>query len=137
MSDKIRDIQDRMKRLGEGERLYAVIAYIPLFGWIYTYYFKDKDELCRFHARQALRLNLVLVVVYFLVWFLESFPILSWLFGPGKLLHHLSRSIWLIVSGLYLGVSALAAYKAMGEEKWSVPYLEEYLDKALELFKGK
>ena len=137
MEDKIREIQDRLKGLGEGNRPFAVLAYVPLFGWIYPFYFRTQDALCQFHGRQAMRLNLVVLAVYFLVWILENFPIISWLFGPGQLLHHLSRAVWILAAGAYLAISAYAAYKALHDESWSIPYLDEYLEKALEQIKGK
>ncbi len=136
MSDRIREIQNRlMNNLGDGEggEVAAAIAYIPLVGWIYPYFFKKDDDFCRFHASQALKLNLAIVALYFGIWILENFPLTGWLFGLDAVFHPLTRSIWLIAAALFLGLSGVGAFKAISDERWEVPYIMTYIDDALDL----
>jgi len=129
MSDRIRDIQSRlMKNLQGGDQLAAAVAYVPLVGWIYPYFFKREDELCQFHGRQALKLNGALVAIYIAVWFLENFPLSAWLFGTGEPLNALSRTVWLVTLLGFLAVSVVAALKAFAEELWEIPYLDDAVD---------
>lgn len=133
MSDRIRDIQSRlMKNLQDGDQLAAAVAYVPLVGWIYPYFFKKEDELCEFHARQGLKLNLALIAVYFLVWVLENFPLTGFLFGAGEPLNALTRTVWLVAMLGYLGISIVAALKAFAAELWEIPYLDDAADMVFE-----
>lgn len=135
MSDRIREIQNRMKNLQGSDEATAALAYIPLCGWIVAYV-KKECELCLFHGRQALQLNIVLLVVYFIVWILENFPFVAWIFGEGKLLHPISRSLWLLTAIGFLGLSVFGGYKAFSGERWEVPYLKDYLKKIQEMIRN-
>lgn len=136
MADRIREIQDRFKNVRGGGGAAAAIAYAPLFGWIYPFYLKKEDELCRFHGRQGMQLNLVMLVVYFAIWVLEHFPIVSFLFGDGRFLHPLTQSVWLLTAAAYIGISVFAALKAFEDEKWEIPHLNEFVTKAVDHVKG-
>jgi len=132
MSDKIREIQDKMRNIHGSDDYIAAVAYIPLFGWIFPYFAKKDDPLCQFHGKQAMQLNLVILIVYFFVWLLEHFPILSWLFAEGQLLHPVTRSMWLISAAIYVGLSIFCAFKALSDEQWEIPKLNEYVNKVLD-----
>lgn len=133
MADKIRDIQSRLlKNIHGGDQVAAAIAYVPLAGWIFPYLFRKEDELCQFHGKQGLKLNIVIVAIYFVIWVIENFPLTAWLFGLDEPLHPLTRTVWLVALVAYLGASAMAAAKALTEEKWSVPYLDEVLDRIMD-----
>ncbi len=136
MSDRIREIQNRMKNIRGGGGAAAAIAYIPLFGWIYPFYAKKDDELCRFHGKQGMQLNAVMLAVYFAVWVLEHFPIVSFLFGPGQFFHAITQALWKLTALLYLGLSIYSGLKAFEEEKWAIPHLDETITKALDHVKG-
>ncbi|MCB1326402.1 MAG: DUF4870 domain-containing protein [Spirochaetales bacterium] len=137
MSDKVRDIQSKiMKNLHGGDQIAAAVAYVPLFGWVFALVLKKDDDFCQFHGRQAMKLNLVLVVLFFAIWVLENFPLFSWAFGEAAFLHPISRSVWLISVFAFLALSAVGAYKAFSEERWEIPYLNELVDTALDQIKG-
>ncbi len=136
MSDKIREIQGRFKNIHGSDQLIAALSYVPLFGWIFPYYGKKDDELCQFHGKQAMQLNVVMLTVYFSVWILENFPIVSWFFGQDKILHPISQSAWLITAMAFIGLSIYGAFKAFSEEKWEIPGLSELVDKTLEQIKS-
>ena len=137
MADKIREIQSRLKTPEGGDQIAAPLAYIPLFGWIYPYYLKKEIELCRFHGKQAMQLNVVMLAIYFVVWVLENFPIVSWLFGPDHVFHHITRAIWLLTAIAFIGLSIVGAIKAFSEEMWEIPKLNELIDKIVELIKAE
>ena len=136
MSDKIREIQSRFRNIHGSDQIAAAAAYIPLFGWIFAYYVKKEIELCRFHGRQAMQLNGVMLVVYFAVWVLEHFPIVSFFFGPGQWFHAITRAVWLVTALAFAGLSAYAAFKAFSEEKWAIPQLDENIQKAIDHVKN-
>ena len=125
MADRIRDIQSKMTEQLEQGNLIAAISYVPLVGWIYPYLARREDKLCQFHSYQALQLNIVISVIYFCVWLIENFIIINLLFGPGAILHPISRTIWLISLFIYLTVSAVGAYQAFGDNEWEIPYLKK------------
>lgn len=126
MADRVRDIQSRLKgNLQGSDQLLAASAYIPVFGWIYPYIFKKDDELCQFHGLQSLKLNGVILFIYFAVWIAEHFPILSWFFADGRIFHPLSQALWVISLSVFLIVSLVAAYRAFSEEAWEIPYLAD------------
>ena len=126
-----------MKNIHGGDQILAAAAYIPLVGWIYPYLSRKDDELCQFHGRQAMILNIVMVGLYFGVWLLENFPLTGWLFGEGALLAPITGALFLIASLVYIGLSLTAAFKAISEEKWEVPYLEDMVDKFQQQVRGE
>lgn len=138
MADKIRDIHSKfMKNLegGGGGELAAVIAYVPLVGWIYPYRMKKDDEFCQFHGRQGMRLNALAFGLYFVIWLLENFPLTAWLFGKGAMFHGISSGIWAIAASAYLIASLAAAFKAFSNEKWEIPLLEDVIQRLEDLVK--
>lgn len=139
MSDKIKEIQDKFfKNINNGgDQLVAAAAYIPIVGWIYPYYYKKTDELCQFHGRQGALLNGAMLAIYFAIWLLEHFPLTSWLFGDGSVFYPISRSIWLVTAAVYALISIFCALKAISEEKWEVPYLEEVVNRLKDKVRGK
>ena len=136
MADKVREFQDKIKNLQGSDQLLAAIAYFPVLGWAFPFYAKKDDELCQFHAKQAMKLNAVMLAIYFIIFVLENFPILSFIFGVNSPLHHISRAVWLITLLTYLAFSLIGAIKALEEEKWEIPKLNELVDKVLDGLKG-
>jgi uncharacterized membrane protein len=53
------------------QRISALIAYLPVIGWLYVYIFQRKNILATFHLRQSIGLILFLVIV-FLAWVVAS-----------------------------------------------------------------
>lgn len=138
MADKIREIQERFKgNYQDGDQLSAAIAYVPLIGWILPYRLKQEDALCQYHGRQGMRLNILMLCIYFTIWILENFPLTSWLFGQGEPLNALTSSFWIITLILYVIASGMAAYRAFMDEEWEVPYLEDIIDMLEKSLLGK
>ena len=126
-----------MKNIHGGDQILAASAYIPLVGWIYPYTSRKDDELCQFHGRQSMILNLVMVTLYFAVWLLENFPVTAWLFGSGMVFSPITGALSLIATLVYIGLSLTGAFKAISEEKWEVPYLEELVDQFQKQVRGE
>lgn len=79
------------------QRISAVIAYIPVIGWLYVFFAQRKNELAVFHLRQAIGL-VIGVVVSMLVWVAASW-VLAWIpFGDvfGVALFTLVLAIWIV-----------------------------------------
>lgn len=133
MADKIREIQDKMKSLQGSNQLLAASSYFPLFGWIYPLHGRKDDDFCQFHGKQGLQLNSLMLAIYFVVWILENFPIVSWFFGEENFLHPVSRTIWLVTAFVFIVLSIFCAYKALMAEKWEIPELKKFMDKIFKL----
>jgi uncharacterized membrane protein len=134
MSDRIRKIQESLKKgSGNGDEITAAIAYVPLFGWAYA--ITKDDDFTRFHALQARDLNLAIVVIYLIVWFVENFPLTSWLFGANRFLNPVSQALWVVSVLGYLAFSGYAAYRAIMDERWSVPFIEEVRDRVQKILR--
>ncbi len=141
MSDRIRNIRARLQGTGagspeSGDSSAAAAAYIPLVGWAYAYFGKKDDDFCQFHGRQSLRLTAVFLVLYFAVWFLENFWITAFFFGVDSLLHPITRTILYLGIAVYLVASIAAGLRALGGERWEIPYLEEMIDRARNAVRG-
>lgn len=138
MSDKIREIQSRFGKNVQGnDSLGAVLAYVPLFGWIYPLLFKKDNEFCQFHGKQAMHLNAGMVAVYFVIWIIENFPITAWLFGADAWFHPITQALWRLTALVYFGLCGIGAYKAFSEEKWEIPYLSEIVEKIQKQIKDR
>ncbi len=65
-------------------RFSALIAYVPVLGWIYVLFFQNRDELAMFHVRQSIGLFVFLVVVFVgwavITWVLAWIPF-TFMFG--------------------------------------------------------
>ena len=137
MSDSIKEIQSKVSDAWGNSSLLAALSYIPLVGWIYPYLAKKDDDNCQFHSVQAVRMNIVLVVVFLVVKFLENFFVLEWLFGEGMLFNPISSTLWLACWISYLGLAIFSAYKAFNSVQWEVPYLRKGIDSCVSFVKSK
>ncbi len=117
-------------------RIKAATAYIPVFGWIYPYYFHRNDENCQFHARQSVLFSLFFIIMMTMVWILNNVPILShllsWVGVKGFLVSFLLYGTLFV----FFGGSGFAAYQAYQGERWSIPYLRSFRAFLLNLLKG-
>ncbi|MCS7206213.1 MAG: hypothetical protein NZ853_11000 [Leptospiraceae bacterium] len=137
MADKIKQIQQQIKsKIENGDELLAVISYVPLVGWIIVSLKSQKnDPLVEFHKDQAKEINLFIVLVYIVLWFLENFPLFRWLFGENQLLHPLTETVWILSLLGYLYVTFVGIYKAFNDEVWSYPFRETIKEKIEEIYK--
>lgn len=46
------------------QRLSALVAYLPVLGWLYVGIFQSKDKFSKFHLRQSLGLFIFLLAVF-------------------------------------------------------------------------
>jgi len=79
------------------QRISAVIAYIPVIGWLYVLFAQRKDEFALFHLRQSIGLVIGLVVSV-LAWGVVAW-VLSWIpFGDviGIALFTLVICVWIV-----------------------------------------
>lgn len=129
MSDKIRDMHSRVvKNLHGGDQMAAALSYIPVLGWIYGRIVNKDDEFCQFHGSQSLRLNILYLCFFFIIWTIQNFPLTAWLFGDRGPLFSISQTLIIVSTMAFLAISCVAAYKAFTEERWEIPYLEETVD---------
>ena len=88
------------------ERISAVIAYIPVIGWLYVLFAQRRGELAVFHLRQSIGL-LIGLVGSILAWGAVSW-VLSWIpFGDviGIALFALVIALWIVAAiALVVGV---------------------------------
>ncbi len=142
MSERIRKIQEQVRHVVQ-EKLkssagdvQAACIYIPLFGWLYSFFLKKDKEHLLSHRKQSVQLNLLIISLYCLIWLLESFPISTWVFGPGHILHPLSRTIWLLGLFSFLIASGTCAYQAFLGRFWPVPYLAKIIGMCTQFLKN-
>lgn len=137
MADRIRNLQNKFKsKIENGDELSAILAYIPLIGWIIANITnKNKDKLVKFHIEQAKEINIGILVIYIFVWFIENFPLTKWLFGKNKLFYPILETFWLLSFLAYIGFSLYAIYKALNDEIWSYPYRDIIKEKIKLLLK--
>jgi uncharacterized membrane protein len=92
--------------MDNSQRISAVIAYIPVIGWLYVLFAQRKNELAVFHLRQSIGLVIGLVLSV-LAWGVVAW-VLAWIpFGNvlGIALFTLVITVWIVavvslVSGL-------------------------------------
>jgi uncharacterized membrane protein len=137
MTDRIKNIQTKIKtKIQNGDEFLALVTYLPLIGWIIPLIKGEKkDKLVKFHQEQSREINIAIVLLYLVVWFIENFPLTSWLFGKNKIFYPIIESIWLIGLILYLLITFIGIYKALNDEIWSFPFRKEVKDKLKEIFK--
>ena len=87
-------------------RVSAVIAYIPVIGWLYVFFVQRKSELAVFHLRQSIGLAIGLVLSV-LAWGVVAW-VLAWIpFGDviGIALFTLVITVWIVaVVALVIGL---------------------------------
>ncbi len=125
-----------LQNISSQDKLWATFSYFPLLGWIYPYFLKKKSKLCNFHSRQALHLNAIFLLLYFIIWIIGNFPLTGIVFGAGRILHPILEAVWIILQLSFLALSGFSAYKAFKEENWSIPYLASIVDKTIALAKN-
>ncbi|MEI1277343.1 DUF4870 domain-containing protein [Leptospira venezuelensis] len=145
MSDQrfnTREFLEETKRLLEGEEypnLFAAISYIPFLGWVIPWFFRKKQEICKFHALQAIKLNLGFLFLYLVVWFLREFPILStilkWIHANPIVTDFISYVAWLALLG-YGILGALQAYQGKLFVLPLFPEIENEVRKILSKIRG-
>jgi uncharacterized membrane protein len=83
-------------------RLPAVLAYIPVIGWLYVYFLQRQNILAVYHLRQGIGLVLFLIGI-FVAW-----AVIAWLLAWIPYLAILSVALFTIVIAAYMyGVVAL------------------------------
>ncbi|TGK11673.1 hypothetical protein EHO60_05095 [Leptospira fletcheri] len=137
-----REFLEDVRKLLEGEEYpnsFAAISYIPFFGWFLPWFFRKHQEICKFHAIQAMKLNAGFVFLYLVVWFLREFPILSSIL---KLIRanpivtdFLSYVAWVLLT-IYSVLGALWAYQGKKAVLPFFPEIENEVRKILGKIRG-
>src|SRR5271165_5803409 len=83
-------------------RLAAAIAYLPVIGWLYVFFFQRENVLGLFHLKQSIGLFL------FLLASLVGWMVIAWLLAWIPLMAVVAMSLFTIVIAAYLyGIVAL------------------------------
>jgi uncharacterized membrane protein len=80
----------------EYSRLAAVIAYLPVIGWLYVYFAGRSNKLAMFHLRQSVGL------VLFLLGTMAAWIVIAWLLAWIPFMAALSAALFAIVLGAYI-----------------------------------
>lgn len=120
----VADIWDHA-RSDKSPNLYACFAYLPILGWLVAYFFRPKQKLCMFHAYQSFKMNLIAGFVFFIIWFITSFPPISWVLRLFYFQPIVTDFIQYITWAVLIGLSILGAYKAYDFEEYYLPYMEK------------
>jgi uncharacterized membrane protein len=83
------------------DRIAAVVAYLPVVGWLYVLLTQRRNALAMFHLRQAIGL------VAFLVAILAGWVVIAWLFAWIPFLLPVSVALFALVTAAYLFGAAL------------------------------
>ncbi|EQA35692.1 Tic20-like protein [Leptospira inadai serovar Lyme str. 10] len=137
-----REFLEDLKRLLQGDdypNSFAAISYIPFFGWVLPWFFRKRQEICRFHAVQAMKLNSGFVFLYLVVWFLREFPILSTILKLIKanpvVTDFLSYIAWSLLT-IYSLIGAIQAYQGKNYVLPFFPEIENEVRKILGKIRG-
>jgi uncharacterized membrane protein len=86
-----------MVELNASSRISAVIAYVPVVGWLYAFLLQRKNVFARFHARQSLGLFLFLLAVF------VGWAVVGWLLGwlPYGFLFTTALFALVVVAGVF------------------------------------
>lgn len=87
--------------MGSSNRFPAVLAYLPVVGWVYVLLFQQENDLAKFHLRQSIGV-FVFLLASFAVWAVVTW-MLSWIpfgFLIGVVL------FTLVITAVVLGVVA-------------------------------
>lgn len=104
---------------GHGEdRISAVLAYIPVVGWLYVFLLQRKNALALFHLRQSIGLFLFLIVV-FVVWAVVAW-IIAWIPYAAALS---MASFTMVILAFIFGIIAwlLGVVNALGNKAKPLP----------------
>lgn len=82
--------------MNTSDRLPAVLAYIPILGWLYVYLFQRKNTFAVFHLRQGVGL------VLFLIGGLLVWAVVAWLVAWIPYMAVVSVALFALVIAVYI-----------------------------------
>ena len=82
--------------MNKSSRLPAVLAYLPIIGWLYVYFLHRQNGLAMYHLRQCVGLFLFLIGI-FAVW-----AVIGWLIAWIPYMAALSVALFSIVLAAYI-----------------------------------
>ncbi len=87
--------------MSESSRLPAVLAYLPVIGWLYVFFFQRRNELAIYHLRQSCGLFLFLIGV------MAGWVVIAWVIAWIPYMAPVSMALFalVVVADLY-GVAA-------------------------------
>jgi len=80
----------------EASRLSAVLAYVPVIGWLYVFFFQRKDIQALYHLKQSIGLFLFLAIT------LLGWAVVAWLLAWIPYMAILGIALFTIVIAAYL-----------------------------------
>jgi uncharacterized membrane protein len=101
--------------------IYSALGYFPLVGWIIPLSISE-NELCTFHAKQSLKLNVSFLIVYISVWFLNEAPIISSILKLIAFENVTNFVLYICIWG-YIIASIYSIIKSLKNEKWEIPFI--------------
>jgi len=107
-------------------RLPAVIAYIPVFGWLYVLFFQRKNTLAVYHLRQSIGLFLFLIGV------LVGWAVIAWVLTWIPFMDIVGVALFTIVMAAYfLGAVAwvLGLVNALSGRSNPLPVFGQWADR--------
>ena len=117
----------------ENQNYYSSSAYVPFVGWLFVYVFRREQPFCVFHAFQALKINLLVSIAFFILWFLTSFPPVKWFLSLVFFVPIVTDFLEYLTWVFLLFYSGWGAYLAYTGHETFLPYLdklEKFLDKS-------
>lgn len=119
----------------EVPNIYGAASYFPFIGWLFVYIFRKGQNFCVFHAFQALKINLISAILFFIVWFITNFPPIRWflrliMFDPIAT-DFIEYITWVFLL-VYSAWGAAIAYK--GDEVY-LPYMD-FIENKMDKSKG-
>jgi uncharacterized membrane protein len=117
----------------ENQNYYSAAAYVPFVGWLFVYIFRRNQSFCVFHAFQALKINLLVSIVFFILWFFTSFPPVKWLLSLVLFVPIVTDFLEYVTWVFLLSYSSWGAYLAYTGNETFLPFLdklENFLEKS-------
>lgn len=78
------------------KRFPAVIAYLPVIGWLYVLFFERKNPLAMFHARQSIGLALFLLAIF------AGWAVIGWVLAWIPYAFIFSMALFALVIGAFV-----------------------------------
>ncbi len=126
VTTKTKEVKNKVRDSVESKdnfHFYAAIGYIPFIGWMIPFFTKKESDLAQFHAKQSAVLSVLFIGLMAIVWILNNLPVLSHLLSWIGVKAFIVPAITYTGILVFLGLSAIAAYKGYKKEEWDIPLL--------------
>jgi len=120
MEENYQPITPEPRRISSGgeDKVFAVLSYISILFVVPLILKHDNDDIY-FHAKQGMVLFLAEVVIWFVLFMLESFIVALMPRATFSLTSWLGTLAWL----MFVALSLMGVYNAMRGKRWEMPIL--------------